>query len=305
MKLSSTQLRGHAAMIGANTIWGVMAPITKMVLAAGIVSPILMTNFRMVGAAVLFWIASLFMPREHVCAKDKLLLVGAGLFGIVFNQGCYVFGISFTAPGEASIVTTTMPLWVMFLAAVVLKEPITVKKIAGIVLGASGAILLVLGSWGKGGIVKGDNPVLGDILVLTAQLSYAIYLTFYKNFIQKYSIITLMKWMFTFASIVVLPVCIPTALSTDWPAMTWDQWAGVGYVVFFATFLAYICTLTGQKALRPTVVGMYNYVQPVVATCLGVYLGLDKFTVVKVVAVALIFTGVYLVTVSKARVNQA
>lgn len=296
------RLKGHLAMLGANTMWGIMAPVAKLVMAAGIVSPLLLTNFRIFGAAILFWIASLFTAREHVPARDLLKLAGAGLLGIVFNQGCYVFGVGFTSPGEASIITTTMPIWVMLLAAVILKEPITWKKAGGIALGGTGALMLVLGSAGSG--MKGDNPVLGDMLVLTAQLSYALYLTFYRNFIKKYSVFTLMKWMFTFAAIAVTPVSVREWLGTSWGEVSAIELAGIGYVVIFATFIAYICTMIGQKNLRPTLVGMYNYVQPIVASVIGVCLGLDRFTPLKIVAVALIFSGVYLVTISRAAAHD-
>lgn len=285
-------------MLGANTMWGLMAPVAKMVMAAGIVSPLLMTSFRILGAALLFWTASLFVPDEKVPPRDLLLMAGAAMLGILFNQGCYVFGVGFTSPGEASIITTTMPLWVMVFAAFILGEPITLKKIGGIVLGATGALILVLGASKTG--ARGDNPTLGDILVLTAQISYALYLTFYRNFIKKYSVVTLMKWMFTFASVAILPVSIGTMASTSWGDFTPREIFGVGYVVFFATFLSYICVMVGQKNLRPTLVGMYNYVQPIVASCVGIWLGLDVVTFPKVVAVALIFTGVFLVTISKA-----
>ena len=126
-EMSDFNLKGHAAMFGANTMWGVMAPVAKMVLAAGVVTPLLMVGFRMAGAAILFWVASLFTTREHVPAADLLRLAGAAMLGVLFNQGCYVFGVGFTSPGDASIITTTMPLWVMVLAALFLKEPITVK----------------------------------------------------------------------------------------------------------------------------------------------------------------------------------
>ncbi|MBD5322530.1 MAG: DMT family transporter [Bacteroides sp.] len=296
-------IKGHVAMLGANTMWGLMAPVAKMVMAAGLVSPLLMTNFRIVGAALLFWTASLFVPDEKVPTRDLLLLAGAAMLGILFNQGCYVFGVGYTSPGEASIITTTMPIWVMLLAAVILGEPITLKKVGGIVLGASGALILVLGSVGSG--ARGDNPVLGDLLVLTAQLSYALYLTFYRNFIRKYSVVTLMKWMFTFAAIALLPVSSGQLMSADWSEFTMREIAGVGYVVFFATFIAYICIMIGQKNLRPTLVGMYNYVQPIVASCVGMWLGLDSFNVSKVIAVALIFSGVFLVTISKAAPSKS
>lgn len=296
--MKAGQIQGHLAAGGANVIWGLMAPVAKLVMAAGLVSPLLMGGFRIYGAALLFWMASMFVPGEHVSSKDYWMLAGAALLGIVFNQGCYLFGVSYTSPGEASIITTTMPIWVMLLAAVLLKEPITFMKVGGIVLGAAGALILVLGG-NSAKANAGDNPMLGDFLVLSAQLSYALYLTFYRNFIKKYSVITLMKWMFTFASIAISPWIIPEAAETQWTMFGWKEVGGVMYVVVFATFLAYICIMTAQKRLRPTLVGMYNYLQPIVATCVGICLGLDHFTILKVVAVILIFGGVSLVTLSK------
>lgn len=295
-----SQVKGHVSMLGANVMWGMMAPVAKMVMAAGVVAPLLMTDFRIFGAAILFWLTSLLLPREHVPAGDLLRLAGAGMLGIVFNQGCYVFGVGYTYPSEASIITTTMPIWVMILAALFLGEPVTWKKVTGILLGGSGAVLLVMGGHGASAEMSADNPVLGDMLVLTAQLSYALYLTLYKNFIRKYSLVTLMKWMFTFASVAILPFSLPTIVSTDWQALTAAETGGVAYVVLGGTFLAYIFVMIGQKALRPTLVGMYNYVQPIVATTIGIWMGLDVMTPVKAIAVAMIFGGVLLVNLSRA-----
>ena len=293
-------MKGHFSMLGANVMWGMMAPVAKMVMAGGLVAPLLMTDFRIFGAAILFWLTSLLLPREHVPLPDILRLAGAGMLGIVFNQGCYVFGVGYTYPSEASIITTTMPIWVMILAALFLGEPITWKKVGGIILGGSGAVLLVMGGHGSSAGMNVANPVLGDILVLTAQLSYALYLTLYKNFIKKYSLVTLMKWMFTFASLAILPFSLPTIIATRWASITMAEAAGVAYVVLGGTFIAYIFVMIGQKALRPTLVGMYNYVQPIVATSIGIWMGLDVMTPVKGLAVAMIFSGVLLVNLSKA-----
>lgn len=281
-------------MLGANTIWGLMSPVVKLSLASGALLPVAMVDFRVAGACLLFWLTSLFTPREHVPWRDVLRLAGAGMLGILFNQGCFIIGVSMTSPGEASLVTTTMPMWVMLLAWLILREPITVRKAGGIAIGAAGALILVLGNGFKG--AHGSTATLGDIIVLMAQLSYALYLTLYRNFIRKYSLVTLMKWMFLSAVLVALPSSSPWLVSMDWSAVSLAEWTGAAYVVVFGTYIGYICIMTGQKNLRPTVVGMYNYVQPVVATGVGVALGLDALTPLKGVAVVLIFTGVYLVS---------
>lgn len=290
--------KGHLAMFGANVMWGLMSPVTKMVFAAGVVAPMIMVDFRVAGAALLFWVTSLFLPREHVPLKDIFRLFGAGMLGVLFNQGCFILGVSLTSPGEASLVTTTMPMWVMLLAWLILREPITLKKAGGIVLGAAGAIILIASNRAS---APGANPALGDVIVLCAQLCYALYLTLYRNFIRKYSLVTLMKWMFLSATVVALPGSIHWLAATDWPAISDMEWSGIAYVVICGTFLAYICIMIGQKRLRPTLVGMYNYVQPIVATITGICLGLDRFTPIKGVAIVLIFSGVWLVTISKAK----
>lgn len=296
--MSDFKIKGHLAMMGANVTWGLMAPIVKLVLASGVVAPLLLVDFRMAGAAALFWLTSLFLPKEHVPLPDILRLFGAGMLGVLLNQGCFIVGVSLTTPSEASLFTTTMPMWVMLLAWVILKEPISLKKAGGIVLGASGALILMLGN-SKLSEANAPNPALGDFVVLMAQLSYALYLTLYRNFIRKYSLVTLMKWMFLSASIVALPITSPVIASTNWGAVSSTEWLGIAAVVLGATYIAYICIMIGQKNLRPTIVGMYNYVQPIVATSVGIWLGIDRFSFLKGVAVVLIFTGVWLVTVSR------
>lgn len=296
--IDESKVKGHLAMLGANVMWGLMSPVVKIVFATGVVAPMIVVDFRVAGAALLFWLTSLFLPKEHVPPADILRLFGAGMLGVLFNQGCFILGVKLTSPGEASLVTTTMPMWVMLLAWLILREPITLKKAGGIAAGAAGAIILIAGSASP---VSGSNPALGDVIVLCAQLSYALYLTLYRNFIRKYSLVTLMKWMFLSATVVGLPSSLKWLGATDWSAISPTEWGGIAYVVVCGTFLAYICIMIGQKTLRPTLVGMYNYVQPIVATITGICLGLDRFTPVKALAIALIFSGVWLVTISKAK----
>lgn len=285
-------------MLGANLMWGLMSPIVKLTLASGTLIPLALIDFRVAGAAMLFWLTSLFTPREAVPPKDILLLLGAGMLGVLFNQGCFIIGVSLTSPGEASLVTTTMPMWVMLLAWIILHEPITIMKAGGILAGATGAIILILGNGAALG--GGKSATLGDTIVLLAQLSYALYLTLYRNFIRKYTLVTLMKWMFLSATIVALPSTAVKLMQIQWGAVTITEWLGIAFIVVCGTFIAYICIMIGQKHLRPTVVGMYNYVQPIVATAVGICLGLDRMTPLKALAILLIFSGVFLVTKSKA-----
>ena len=296
-------LKGHAAMFGANTMWGLMSPVSKIIMAGGAVTPWVVTDMRIGGAMLLFWIVSFFQKPEPVDHKDMITLFFASLFAIVLNQGSFIFGVSLTSPGEASIITTSMPLWAMVLAAFILKEPITGKKVLGIAFGAGGALMLIISS-AQGANVSASGAASsrwGDLLVLFAQLSYAFYIVRFKDFVNKYSLVTIMKWMFTYAFICTLPFSTNDLMNTRWSSLPTTDVAGLAYVVVCGTFLCYMLVVVGQKTLRPTVAGMYNYIQPVVACVVAVCWNMDSFNLTKVIAIALIFGGVYLVTISRSR----
>lgn len=292
-------------MFGANAMWGLLSPISKVILAGGAITPLVVTDLRIGGAMVLFWITSFFKKPEHVNHKDLMTLFFASLFAIIFNQGCFIFGVSLTSPGDASIITTSMPLWAMVLAALFLKEPITGKKVLGIAFGAGGALLLILGNGQDVQISSTVNntAIWGDLLVLFAQLCYAFYIVFYKNFVNKYSLATIMKWMFTYSFICLLPFSTNDLMNAQWGDLHLREIGGLVFIVVGATFISYMFIVIGQKRLRPTVAGMYNYIQPIVACAVAVYLGMDSFNAIKIMAVILIFSGVYMVTSSRSRMD--
>lgn len=300
--MAKFNLKGHGAMLLANSSWGLMSPVAKIVMAGGIVTPLILTDLRVFGAMVLFWIVSFFRKPEHVGHRDLAKLFVASLLAITFNQGCFIFGVGLSSPADASIITTSMPLWAMVLAAIYLKEPITGKKVLGIALGACGALLLIMGSSKtQTSAAEGANHIWGDLLVLLAQLSYASYIVLFKDFVRKYSLITIMKWMFTYAFICMLPFSYRGLMDTDWQRLGAEAIEAILFIVIVATFLSYMLIIVGQKNLRPTVAGMYNYVQPIVACIVTVCLGMDSFNVMKTIAVVMIFGGVYLVTISRSK----
>lgn len=288
-------------MLGACITFGLLAPVSKSLFGTGLVSAYALTMMRMGGGAVVFWIASLFTRREHVPPRDLLLFFFASLLGIVLNQGTYVLGVSKTSPIDASVVTTTTPIFVMVIAALYLREPITGKKILGVVVGAAGALLLILSGAHLVSGRTGSGSVSGDLLCLFAQLSFATYFVVFKKLISRYSPVTLMKWMFLYATACCLPFGYSDLKAVGWAELGLgglrpDRLRRAGRHV-----PAYLLMPIGQKNLRPTVASSYNYVQPLVATLVAVSLGMDTFGWLKGVAVLLVFAGVYIVTISKSR----
>jgi len=235
-------------------------------------------------------------------ARARLSLFFAALLGIVLNQGSFILGVSMTSPIDASVVTTTAPIFAMIIAALYLREPITGMKIAGVAIGAVGALMLILSS--PAAASSGSGSIGGDLLCMFAQLSYATYFVVFKGLIGRYGPVTLMKWMFLFATLCWLPFGAEDFVSTRWQAFGWRNFAEVGFIVLGATFLTYLLLPVGQKNLRPTVGCMYNYLQPLVASLVAVLAGMDRFTTIKAAAVVLVFAGVYAVTRSKSKAQM-
>ena len=235
--MKSKNYTGHICMLIASTAWGLMSPIGKDVMSTEITALSLAT-FRMVGAALCFWIASLFTKREEVKPHDLMLLFFAALFAIVFNQGMYIFGLSLTSPIDASIITTTAPIATLILAAIFLHEPITGKKLGGVFLGAIGALIMIIGSNSTDG--THNSNALGDFLCFIAQVSFAAYLTFFKGLASKYHPITCMKWMFTYAAICFIPFSYSEVSAIPFTEISARTWGETAFVVVGATFMTFL-----------------------------------------------------------------
>jgi drug/metabolite transporter (DMT)-like permease len=295
-------LPAHISMFAAEAIWGLMAPIGKDAMNSGI-DGLSMVSFRVTGAAVLFWIASCFVHQEHVEKRDILQFAGAALLGVVFNQCLYTIGLSYTSPINSSIVTTSMPIFAMILSFFILKEPITWMKAGGVAIGCMGAVTLILTSMTAASSKVGSMG--GDLMCMGAQLSFALYLSVFSPLIRRYHVVTVNKWMFSWAALFILPFTSSHLSGQPWAAVSMKTWLETGYVIFFGTFLSYMLSVVGQHVLRPTVVSVYNYVQPIVSVSVSVMTGLGVFTWMQGIAIILVFSGVWLVIKSKSRRDMA
>ena len=286
--MNQEKLKGHLLILAANILFAINMPVSKYLLPEH-VQPEALTSMRMSFACVMFWITSLFVPYEKVPLKDLGLLCLCALCGVGLNQGLFIWGLNTTSPVDASIIATAVPIFVMILAALILKEPITRMKTFGVLLGICGAISLILQS------TQGSNQAssLGGNLLITVS-----------GFM--YSSVTMMKWMFLFSTLITLPFAIESIWNT--PAFHKEVFDGqelgaIFFVLFGATFVPYLLIPLALKRIRPTTVSMYNYIQPIVASFIAVFIGQDSFSVTKLVSAALVFSGVYLVTQSKSRAD--
>ena len=293
----SNMVRAHLALIAANLIYGVNYGIAKQVMP-DFLSPFALVFARISGACILFWALSLLLPKETIDRKDILRLLFATVFGVAVNQSLFLNGLNITTPIDAAIIMTATPILVLLVARLLIREPITLFKVIGIVAGGTGAVLLILY---RGNISFSNNHVIGNAIILANATSYAIYLVIVKPLMNKYHPVTLMRWIFLFGLLLVSGPGLPAFLRVGWGSLPVDIFLSVLFIVVGTTFLAYLLNMYSLKYVKPITVSIYIYSQPVIASIVALILGQDMITPVKIVAALLVFTGVYFVSFTSSR----
>lgn len=283
----------HSALLMANIIYGVNYGVAKAVMPQYI-EPFGFIFSRVFFGTILFWLFNLSIKnQEKVSREDLPLLALCGLLGVAANQLLFFSGLNLTTPINASLIQTLVPVMVLLIAAVVIKEKITWRKTLGIILGLTGAGLLILN---KGEISFGNEQFTGDILIILNSASFAAYLVIVKPLMKKYRAQTVIKWVFFFAMLMVIPFTYEGFFAVDWASLPLEAWLAIIYVVVFTTFLAYLLNTWALHHVNSSVVGIYAYLQPLFATIMAISLGQDKFTLEKGLYSLFIFAGVYLVS---------
>jgi len=291
-------ITGHVAMLAANTIWGLMAPIGKEALNSPDISAITLCGMRIIGAALLFWLGSLVLPKsvapkEKIDREDYLPIVFAALLITFANQMCVIFGMSMTSPIQATVMCSTTPFFTLLLMWLIMHNRPHLTKIAGVMLGFGGMLWFTLSK--PDTAMHADNPLLGNIICAASQFFGAIYMVKYAFLTRKYSPFTLMKWMFSVSAVIMLFVSGPSIVSTNWSTISTEVLLEAGYVVVFGTFIAYVLLPIGQRVIQPTMIAMYNYLQQIVAAAFSIAIGVDALSLPTVAGTILILTGAWIV----------
>ncbi|NND88447.1 MAG: EamA family transporter [Flavobacteriaceae bacterium] len=289
----SSRLLALLAATAASVIYGINHTIAKG-LMPDIIGPFGFILLRVLGAAILFWGCSLFFQNEKIDRSDWIRILGCAFFGMVLNMTMFFKGLSLSTPINSSVVITVAPVLLLVLSALFLKERITLKKALGITLGLLGALSLIL--FGLKTQPNAPNIPLGNALFLVNATSYSVYLIIVKPLVSKYNSITLMKFFFLFALIMNLPIGWNEFSEVNWTSLSIDSIWKMGFVVVGTTFLTYLLNIYALKQLSPSVIGVFMYLQPLVAAIFALLVGADTITPLRMLAAALIFTGVYLTT---------
>lgn len=288
-----SQLFAHSALLLATLIYGANYTIAKEVLDFNYIQPVAFVVIRAFTGLLLFSLFHQLFIRENVDRKDLIALLICGIFGVAINQSFFFLGLKLTKPIHASLIMTFIPMIVLIISFIYLKERVTKSKILGIITGAVGVILLIFqGATGVGG----SNIALGDFLIFINACSYSMYLVLVKRLLTKYHPVTVIKWIFLFGFIAVLPFGIQDLLIIDYTTFNSTIWWAIIYVCLCTTFIAYLCNVYALKLVSPTTVSIYIYVQPIFASIIAIAMLRDHLDLVKIIAGVLIFYGVYLVS---------
>ena len=281
------------ALFIVQLLYGFNYTFAKTVMNENYIKPFGFVLLRVIGATILFWILSLFLPKEKIEKKDFFTLFMAAVFGVFINMLFFLKGLEFTSPIHASTIMTITPIVILILSALFLKERITQLKITGIVIGFIGALILTL--YGQSPRAA-DNVPLGNLLIFLNAVSYSVYVILIKKLTEKYHPFTFIKWLFLFGLILVTPFGFSELQTVQWQSFTPYITFSVLFVVIGATFGTYLLNPLAIRKLKASTVGIFIYLQPVIAGLFALATGADFIDAIKIGAMLLIFLGVFLVT---------
>ena len=289
---------GHLACFIAYAIFGINIIVCKDLTSSRLISPIALFCIRSLGAGALFWIISSFLPKEKVEKKDYAKILAASLLGFFLTQMTFLIAIPDITPMDCSIVSSLSPIYTMFIAAYALKEPITLRKAGGVAISFMGVIYLIMNSVTSTGGTE-ETSLIGILLMIANSLCFSLYLGLFKPVISKYSVITFMKWIFLFAFAFSLPLAGRELATFDYSLLSGMYLWELAFLIVCSTFITYFLIPLGQKRIRPTLVSMYSYVQPIIAIAISIWVGMDSLSWQKVLAGIMVFGGVILVNYSR------
>lgn len=219
-----------------------------------------------------------------------------GVTGVAINQTLFIKGLTMTSTIHASLLMLCTPLLITLFAFWVLKEKVTLMKATGLALGIGGSILLILTKENAANI---ESNWLGDLLIVSNAISYAIYFILVKPLMKEYTSIHVIRWVFTFGLLMILPFGWKQFAEIEWQQFSRSQFGALSFIVIGATFLAYYFNAYGIQHLGPGMTGSYIYTQPVFAVIIATVFLHEAFTTEKIIAGFMIFAGVFLVSFKK------
>ncbi|MEP7255583.1 MAG: DMT family transporter [Ferruginibacter sp.] len=282
----------HLALLFTNLFFAINLSAVKHLTNLQLAKPFGINVVRVGISTLLLWFLYLLKPvKIKIQKEDRKRLFFCAVTGIAINQLLFLKGLSLTYPIHAVLLMLITPILIVFFAAWILKERLSLLKTIGLTLGITGALVLILAKDNPG---SGNNILFGDILIIVNAVSYTIYFILVKPLMLKYNPIVIIRWIFTFGFMLILPFGWTEFTQIPWEKYTAIDFTSMGLIVFTGTFLAYLFNVYGIKILGASIAGFYIYTQPFFAALIAMLFLHEELTPYKLIAAALIFSGVYL-----------
>ena len=288
----TAQTKAHLGLLATNLFFAINLSAVKYFTSNKIAGPYGINVIRIGISVILFWILFVMnKEKKKIEKKDIGRFLLCALTALALNQMLFMKGLSYTYSIHVSLLLLITPILITFIAAWILKERLGSLKIAGLLLGISGAVILISSRENSG---KGNDILLGDLLTILSAICYTFYFILVKPLMQKYSSIEVMRWVFTFGFFMILPVGWK-----EFSEIGWSNFHSLDYLLLFlivvpGTFLAYIFNVYGIKVLGASIAGAYIYSQPVFGVITAMIFLKEELSMYKIIAAVLIFSGVFL-----------
>ncbi|MEZ5307524.1 MAG: DMT family transporter [Pyrinomonadaceae bacterium] len=284
-------LAPHLALLAVQFMFGTASVLGKMALVFFPSTAIV--GFRVGGGATAFYLLARFRGKLALDEKRHYLQFAVfSIFGISMNQLLFFKGLSLTTATNASLLAVLIPVFAILVGGLLKTESLSWRKLAGILFAAAGVVYLI--NPAKASFLSGTTA--GDMLILANSLSYAFYLAISKKLITHYGPLRSIAWLFIFGSIVNVPVGVYSLSGIDLGEVSRTGWYALAGVVIVPTIMAYYWNTWALARVEPSVVAIYVYFQPVIGTLLAISLLGEVWNPRLLVAMILIFLGVFLAT---------
>lgn len=280
----------YAALLGVQVFFGSLAVIGKVVLA--VIPALALVGFRVGITALLLVIVQTARRRLWLQKRsDYIKLAGLSVVGVIINQILFVTGLSLTKASNTSLLAVTIPIFTLAAGAVIGKEKLAGRKVAGILLAAVGVILIIDPRKAS----FSSETTLGDLMIVLNSLSYGIYVAISKDLITRNGAFRSIMWIFVFASIICVPLGWYSFNNSGPEPVTTGIWLLIVYIAIVATALPYFLNAWALARVNPSTVAVFVYLQPLIGFALAVIFLSEAIEASFAVAALLIFAGVFLV----------
>ncbi|MEO6406395.1 MAG: DMT family transporter [Ferruginibacter sp.] len=289
--------KAHLALLGTNIFFAINYTVVKYLINGQFVKPFGLNLIRVGVSALLLWILFFLKPVKSVIhKKDYGRFFLCALTGIAINQLLFLKGLSLTYSIHASLLMLTTPILITVFAVLILHENLNVYKIFGLILGVSGAIVLLTARERTG---NASDVLWGDVLIILNAISYTFYFILVKPLMKIYNPVVVIRMVFTIGFFLIIPFCWSEFNEIVWQNFDALAFFNLTILVIGGTFLAYLFNVYGIKILGATMAGTYMYSQPFFAAAIAfIFLG-EPLSFYKIIAAVLIFSGVFLANKSK------